>query len=109
MLLIIVALNNVLIHFHPIFRCPSSAQLRMPREKVHPTVPIKEKVFVATKTRRGLEKLVLRTPSPTPAPISRPRKAPSQSPSKRQRLGDYDMQDGGGSPQPEIWRKTKVL
>jgi hypothetical protein len=80
----------------------------MPREKFTPRVSVKEKVFIRTKTRRGLEKLVLRTPSPTPTPIGSPRKGLSQSPSKRQRLGEYDM-PGGGSPEPEVRRRTKVL
>jgi len=82
----------------------------MPREKVVPRLSVKEKISVRTKTRRGLERLVLRTPSPIRTPISSPQKEPSQSPSKRQRLGEYDMpQDGGGSPEPEFRRRTKVL
>ena len=81
----------------------------MPREKVTPRVSVKEKVSVRTKTRRGLERLVLRTPSPSATPIGSPQKGPSESPSKRQRFGEYDMQDVGGSPEPEIRRKTKVL
>jgi hypothetical protein len=81
----------------------------MPREKVTPRVSVKEKVFIKTKTWRGLERLVLWTPSPTPTPISSPQKGQSQSPSKRQRLGEYDIQGGGGSPEPEIPRRTKVL
>jgi hypothetical protein len=81
----------------------------MPREKVTPRVSVKEKVFVWTKTRRGGERLVLRTPSPTPTLIRSPQKGQSQSPSKRQRLGEYDIQGGGGSPEPEVRRRTKVL
>jgi hypothetical protein len=81
----------------------------MRREKVAPKALVKEKVFVKTKTRRGREKLVLRTPSPTHTPIGSPRKQPSQSPSKRRRLGEYEMQGGGGSPEPEVRRRTKVL
>src|SRR6266849_2698031 len=86
---------------------PCPVLFRMPREKVVPRVSVKEKVSVRTKTRRGVERLVLRTPSPTPTPISSPQKGPSQSPSKRQRLGEYDMQGVGGSPEPEVRRRSK--
>jgi hypothetical protein len=88
---------------------PHPASFRMPREKVTPRVSVKEKVAVKTKTRRGLERLVLRTPSPTLNPISSRQKGQSESPSKRQRLGEYDMQGEGWSPEPEVKRRTKVL
>ena len=73
----------------------------MPREKVPPKDFVKEKIFFTTKTRRGKEKVILRTPSPTHTPISSPQKGLSQSPSKRQRIGDYDMEmDGNASSEP---------